>query len=339
MRKYLIPEKGNFYKANLHCHTTVSDGRLTPAEVKRVYMERGYSIVAYTDHNALVPHPELCSEDFLALNGFEIDVLEDTWVGCGNHIKICHVCLIALDEDNVIQPCYHRTKYIAKPQTRSLVRFDADKPDFERVYSPECVNEVIKEGRESGFFVTYNHPAWSLEDYRDYSRYVGMHAMEICNFGSLVTGMGEHNARVYDEMLRDGKRIYCIGADDNHNAVPLSDAKSDSFGAFTVIKAEGLDYASVAKALLNGDFYASEGPKINSLWVEDGVFHIECESAAAIKFNTYGRRRDIVYAPDGEQLTSAEFALKDEDIYVRATVIDRQGKCANTNACFLDGIL
>ena len=30
MKKFLLPENGNFYKANLHCHTTISDGRLTP---------------------------------------------------------------------------------------------------------------------------------------------------------------------------------------------------------------------------------------------------------------------------------------------------------------------
>ena len=34
MKKYLLPETGQFYKANLHCHTTVSDGRMTPEEVK-----------------------------------------------------------------------------------------------------------------------------------------------------------------------------------------------------------------------------------------------------------------------------------------------------------------
>ena len=53
MKKYLLPESGNFYKANLHCHTTLSDGRLTPEEIKELYKSQGYSIVAYTDHNIL----------------------------------------------------------------------------------------------------------------------------------------------------------------------------------------------------------------------------------------------------------------------------------------------
>lgn len=37
----LIPETGTFYKANLHCHTIHSDGRLTPEEVKKAYMDEG----------------------------------------------------------------------------------------------------------------------------------------------------------------------------------------------------------------------------------------------------------------------------------------------------------
>ena len=59
VRKYLISENGNFYKANLHCQTTISDGRMTPEEVKNLYMKNGYSIVAFTDHDVFIPHPEL----------------------------------------------------------------------------------------------------------------------------------------------------------------------------------------------------------------------------------------------------------------------------------------
>ena len=40
MKKYLISDKGRFFKANLHCHSTVSDGRLSPEEIKKAYMEK-----------------------------------------------------------------------------------------------------------------------------------------------------------------------------------------------------------------------------------------------------------------------------------------------------------
>ena len=65
MRKYLLPEEGNFYKTALHCHSTVSDGKLTPAELKAEFKKKGYSAVAFTDHELIVPHPELEDEDFL----------------------------------------------------------------------------------------------------------------------------------------------------------------------------------------------------------------------------------------------------------------------------------
>ncbi len=63
MKKYLLPEKGKFYKANLHSHSTVSDGAWTPEQMKKEYMARGYSIIAYTDHNVMVDHSYLADEN------------------------------------------------------------------------------------------------------------------------------------------------------------------------------------------------------------------------------------------------------------------------------------
>lgn len=59
MKKYLLPEKGDFYKANLHCHTNISDGKYTPEEIKEIYKSRGYHVVAYTNHNSYNYHKEL----------------------------------------------------------------------------------------------------------------------------------------------------------------------------------------------------------------------------------------------------------------------------------------
>lgn len=67
MKKYLLPEKGNFYKANLHAHSTVSDGHFTPKELKNLYKNKGYSILAYTDHELLVDHSDLNDDEFLAI--------------------------------------------------------------------------------------------------------------------------------------------------------------------------------------------------------------------------------------------------------------------------------
>ena len=74
MRQYLLPEKGNFYKANMHMHTTVSDGCWTPEQAKEEYKKRGYSIMAYTDHEVMIPHDELNDENFLTILSTEIAV-------------------------------------------------------------------------------------------------------------------------------------------------------------------------------------------------------------------------------------------------------------------------
>ncbi|KMQ50024.1 Phosphoesterase PHP, N-terminal precursor [Chitinispirillum alkaliphilum] len=39
------------YKANLHTHTTQSDGKYTPDQTIDIYRERGYQILSITDHN------------------------------------------------------------------------------------------------------------------------------------------------------------------------------------------------------------------------------------------------------------------------------------------------
>ena len=48
--KYLISPHVKQYKANLHCHSTLSDGHLTPEQLKKLYKDNGYSILSITDH-------------------------------------------------------------------------------------------------------------------------------------------------------------------------------------------------------------------------------------------------------------------------------------------------
>lgn len=340
MKKYLLPKEGNFYKANLHCHTTVSDGKLTPAEVKDAYKSHGYSIVAYTDHDVMVPHDELNDENFLALHGYEMEATDRT-EACFKHRKTCHMCLIALAPDNLKQVCYHREKYMVGHggEYRDRIQFDENMPDFERDHTHECVNIMMNAGRENGFFVTYNHPVWSLENRSDYEGYNGMHAMEICNYGCVRSGFSEYNATIYDDMLRMGKRIYCIGTDDNHNGFELDDPRGDSFGAFTMIKAEKLDYKTVTDALMAGNFYASQAPEIKELYFEDGKLYVKTSACEKISMTTATRKLRNAFREKGKTLTQASFPVDPDDGYVRITVKDKYGRYADTNAYFVDELL
>ncbi len=336
MKKYLIPEKGEFYKANLHCHTTVSDGRRSPEEIKALYKKLGYSVVAYTDHDIFIPHNDLTDDTFLALNGFEMEVNEPgdaAW----NTKKCCHVCYVALDKDTEIQPMYNEA-YLFKPSLkyRHLVRYDKNETPYERRYTGDGIGEMMKKGRDAGFFVTYNHPTWSRETYPEYTSYHGMHAMEMFNGGCIVEGYDDYNPRVYDDILSAGERIYCIGTDDNHNRHEDLTRDSDSGIAYTVIKASRLEYKAVTDALLAGNFYCSDGPSIDALWTEDGNVYIECSEADSIAITYQIRRGGVVFTDGKQPLTKASFPIDREWGYFRITVTDKQGHHACTNAYFLD---
>lgn len=335
MRKYLLSPTGNFYKTNLHCHSTYSDGKLTPEQLKEHYKKNGYSAIAFTDHDILIAHDYLNDDEFIALHGFETETnSERPYEGAeDNAILVCHICYIALDPDNMIQPCWHRSgKYLFgnAPKHKDEVKFDENEPDYERKYTGEGISDMMKKARDAGFFVTYNHPTWSCEEYPQYSAYNGMNAMEMVNHGCVFMGYADHNEAVYDNMLRAGKRIYAICTDDNHN-------QKDMCGGFTMIKAEKLGYKELTDALVRGDFYSSEAPEIKSLYVEDGKVYIETSPVASIRINAGIRYALCAYKENDTSLTRACFEIpKDKSTYFRLTVTDENGKCAYTNAYFID---
>ena len=103
-----------------------------------------------------------------------------------------------------------------------------------------------------------------------------------------------------------------------------------------MIKAPALSYGAVMTALERGEFYASMGPEIYSLYVEDLRLHVECSGVRSIHMTTAGRRAAVARAETGKTLTSASFEIDPTDGYVRLQLTDREGLRANTNACFVD---
>ena len=315
MKKHLLPEGGKFYKANLHSHSTVSDGVKTPEELKEMYKAHGYSVFAYTDHDNFVTHNDLTDDEFLVINGHEASCVEDIEDPEYAWRKVCHLCLLAPTPDTKTAPMA---------------------ADFGKGYSHDKVNNLIKAAKEQGFFVTYNHPTWSLENYEDYMSYHGFDCLEISNYNCIVGGTPEYNEARYDDMLRGGKRIYCLSGDDNHNTHYFN----DSYGAYTMIKAERLDYETVFNALKNGDFYASEGPEIYELYVEDGVVTVKCSPSQSVNFSTSSRRgRNVIPTETSPQLiTTASYRIAHDEKYFRITVTSPDGKKAYTRAYFKDEI-
>lgn len=62
---------GQWYKANLHTHTTTSDGDLSPQERAQQYRDGGYDVLAITDHRKTNDLAGLSGDGFLVVSGME----------------------------------------------------------------------------------------------------------------------------------------------------------------------------------------------------------------------------------------------------------------------------
>ena len=335
MKKYLLPVKGNFYKANLHVHTTVSDGQMTPEEIKRIYMEKGYSIVAFTDHEIMVPHAELTDESFLAITSTEISTNERC--DCDFcYTKTYHLNIYSPEENKSSFGTFDRSKmWLA--HSYSYITPEQEGKGYNRLYTTESVNEVIRLANEEGCLVSYNHPVWSLQDYSDYIGLEGLWGIELYNTGCARNGYVDSD-KPFDDLLRRGKKVFPLATDDAHRLF-------DCFGGFVMIKADSLRYDTIFDALRKGDFYASYGPEFHELSIDEGIVRVRSSPVEYVNLSTDNR---LLFSKKAEEelLTDTELDIRwyldlskegvNEHKYIRVTLIDKFGKTAYSRAYFTD---
>ena len=332
----LLPVVPKYFKANLHTHTNISDGAFTPEEIIAKYKAAGYSILCLSDHNVIVDHSDKSTEDFLLLTGMEANINDEGYTPTkGFWGQTCHMNFIAKDPHNLWQPVNVIRKRPTAAQYEDLV----DAENMPKIYDVDAINAMIAKGNEKGFLVMYNHPTWSRQSYPDYAPLKGLWAMEMRNSECCAIGYNENNARVYDDLLRLGNRLFPTGTDDTH-------AGRGIFGSWIMVGAEKLDYPTVIEALEKGDFYMSCGPEIHSLSLEDGFLDIECSDAREIIVETHARTVRRVAAEPGSVLNSAHIDLTKffywcnevpkDNAYFRVTITAPDGTYAATRAYFLD---
>ncbi len=325
----LLDKNKNYYKANLHCHTNLSDGRGSPEEIKEAYKAHGYSVVAFTDHEFLIDASHLTDDSFVALNGCELTVKENISQSTKTNgtLRVTHLCLYAKDPSNIITPCYSSrySKKFKNEHNEGKIHYTGE---YERVYSPEGISELIKLSHEAGFLVGYNHPGWSLELDGRYLGYEGLDFVEIFNTGCAKGGFSDDEA-VFSTMLLEGKKIFCTAADDCHGGgypYPVG----DSFSGFVMLNSDTLSYESVISALRSGSFYASCGPEILSLTRDGDEISIECTPCRKISLLSRGRFCKSAFAEGEENITGAIFKLLDGTDSFRLKIEDASGRRAWT---------
>lgn len=341
MKKYLIEEK-KYYKASLHTHTTNSDGKMTPKEVKEWYKKLGYNIVAYTDHTYIEDYNSYLTDDtFVAINGYENAVfpIESKEDYCSEETPVYHFCFFATDKN------YHKLHginkidferwQVKKPlENRKDMLFNGE--TFPTTYNLYSINRMIKDATDNGFLVQYNHPVWSLQSYKDYIFLKGLWGIEVYNHACYLEGYPEFNDQALEDLSRVGEGVCAVATDDSHRW-------TDMGGGFSYIGAKELTYEAVIDAMKKKDIYASQGPTFDYIYIEDGKAYIKCSEVSRItmiidKRNSQTTRFDIDeknmvldYTRTGNQ---AVFDIYKNAEYVRFEIIDVNGKKAWTRAYY-----
>lgn len=304
---FMLPEKGNLYKANLHCHSTISDGKFTPEQLKKMYMEKGYHAIAYTDHQVSVPHTELTDENFVALTGVEIAF------GIKKATSV-HICGIARNPE-------------AELKIPNEIMDDMEK-----------INGGIRQLNSSDYITTLNHPRWSGMSANDIMNIGNVANIEVVNGYELIQdGYGDSSA-CYEFELRRGRKVSPLATDDSHTMSAPGDAGYEYFQGFTVLKAPELTYQALIEALDTGAFYASTGPEFRNLWIDDGVLHVECSPVRGVYVHgkLYSHRAAVVENDDCIEVIDIPIAdTFAESDYLFVQIVDSNGKRAWSAPCWL----
>lgn len=333
---YILKKNQKQYKANLHCHSKLSDGHHTPKELAQLYKSNGYSILAITDHERPYVHQDLNSDDFIMITGYEAYIRMGETGLYDPYNKEIHINLFAKEPDNDRFICYDRryARYIERDNALDSVKPAG--PENTREYSVDFVNNFVKIAKENGYIAAYNHPYWSMEDESSILQYDGFFSLEIFNNGSFVSNRIEYAGPLYDKLLCHGKRLYCHATDDNHNHTPETSPDYDSFGGFTMIYPGEFTYSSIIEAMEKGEMYASTGPTFNEIYIDDKTVHVECSNVSAIVVYTGSKAPKHIYDGGKDSLTSADLKIDDRARYVRISIRDKYGRFADTRAFFPD---
>ena len=328
--KYLLPQT-QYFKASLHTHSTISDGKLTPEQLRDAYREKDFQVLAITDHSVMISHQDLNREDFLLITGVEIDIEEEPSREGWNRMR--HFCLLSKD------PGQQWIPFRDPNPIPSSVPYEAENEieGLERAYTVEAINATIAVCNRRGCLVTYNHPGWSLENYSDYSTMEGLWGLEHRNTADISQGFCDDAPHVFQDLLCLGKTVMPVMADDTHS--PIVNGMEVLGGSWTMIGADSLDYLSVMAALEKGDLYASCGPQIHSLTLEGNTLCITCSPAARIQMVSQTRHCRLAHSETGN-LTEARFDISlwrthhssKPHAFLRLIVTDAQGNYAVTRA-------
>ena len=178
--------KGKWYKAALHVHTNTSDGDVdVPTRIKQ-YRDKGFDVVAITDHRKTNDLSGFSSDNFLAISSIEFH--PKTYSGAPTH----HFLGLGLP---------HPYNY-----NNSL-----------------SAQEMIDDIKSKGAKVFYAHPYWTGHTYVEMTEVSGYLGVEVHN--QVCQGADSSSGRIHwDQMLNKGHILSGLATDDVHNSSEVGKA-------------------------------------------------------------------------------------------------------------------
>jgi hypothetical protein len=300
MHNLPFDKPGQFWRGNLHTHSTRSDGGLPVPEVIDAYQQQGYDFLVVTDHfmdrysYPVVDTREYRTESFTTILGAELHA------PALSHGERWHLLAVGL------------------PLDFATCSDDEDGP------------KLARRAADTGAFVAIAHPNWYSLTLADALTIDAAHAVEVYNHTA-----NHHNDRgeswaLADQLLMSGRRLHAIATDDAHFST-----RPDYFGGWVRVKSPSLDPDQLLDALKQGHFYSSQGPDIRHIAVNDGELVVNSSPARAIFLTGPGSRSRFLR---GDRLMTATFPLEPfEGSFCRVTVVDDWGRKAWSNPIWLDG--
>jgi len=289
--------KGNWYKGNLHTHTTNSDGGLSPGDVISTYRRKGYDFLVITDHNKLTDGENLRKENLHLIPGEEIDGGKSA-AGTSFHI-------VAL---NIKKEILFANK--------------------EEITAQEIIDRIKEEKGEA----IIAHPYWSglsLQDILPLKNYLGIEVFNSdCFYG---IGKGESSVH-WDNLLAENKEIFGFAVDDTHHYSDIKYRPMDMGKGWIMVKA--LNKERIMKSIKKGLFYSSSGPIIKNLSIKEKTIKVETSPVSSITFLASPAKGKRLTAPS--TIIQGEYEIKGNEKYIRIECVDTQGRKAWTNPLFLE---
>src|SRR5262252_5994161 len=298
-------DASKFRRGNLHTHTNRSDGDASPLDVYTWYRDHAYGFVAITDHNTFTNPADfgLKSSGFVAVGGEEV-----TMQGAGRQVHMNALCT-----DRRIAGGKFQTAKAALLHGVTAIR-------------------------DAGGVALVNHPnfTWGLKA-SDLPAAMGAQLLEIYSGHPYVASLGDSTHPSTEEMwdiaLSAGLDFTGVAVDDTHHLHRPNRQRASRPGrAWVEVFADSLDEDNICHALRNGLLYASNGPSLRRIRVTEDTYSIwPVDREAAVQFIGKGGKllAEQKLAPGD---ASAEYKLAGWEGYVRARIINKQGKMAWTPA-------